>query len=148
MNILDVRNQQAGAARLTLADDLGHDVDGAWWPRSSLVSRELPDLITALGGRLGEIVDIHVNWSSNDPPSLTFYGGLPKRLPIMTIRGSSASTRILVIPHKTAAALAVMVLLHAAYLPTGHTQASLKAFQAADAIVASARTQCASLRGA
>lgn len=147
MSILDVRSQQGSATRLTLADDLGHDVDGAWWPRSSLVSRELPDLIDALGGRLGEIVDIHVNWASNDPPSLTFYGGLRKRLPIMTIRGSNASTRILIIPHKTTAALAVMVLLHAAYLPTNNTQVSLKALQVAEAIVASARTQCASLPG-
>ena len=49
-----------------LAFELGDDIDGAWWPHTSSVARELPDLIDALRQPLGDIVDISVNWSPLD----------------------------------------------------------------------------------
>src|SRR6201990_98185 len=50
--------------RVTLAGELGNGLDGAWWPHTASVARELPDLIGALSARLGEILHISVNWSS------------------------------------------------------------------------------------
>ena len=52
--------------RLTLASQLGGDLDGAWWPHTPSEARELPELIEALREPLGEIIDIGVNWSPLD----------------------------------------------------------------------------------
>ena len=52
--------------RLTLAEDLGDVIDGAWWPHSALIAAELPDLVGALHKPLGEIVDMRINWSPAD----------------------------------------------------------------------------------
>ena len=52
----------ASPVRLTLAFDLGGDLDGAWWPHTASVARELPELTDALFRRLGQIIDIRVNW--------------------------------------------------------------------------------------
>ena len=60
--------------RLTLASDLGQDIDGGWWLRTTEVSRELAAMVTVLEERLGGIVDIKVNWSAGGPPNLTFMG--------------------------------------------------------------------------
>lgn len=65
----------ASPARLTLASGLGNEIDGAWWPRSGLISRELPDLVSVLDLRLGRVIDINVNWSSlQRPPDLDWDG--------------------------------------------------------------------------
>ena len=45
----------ASRLRLTLASELGRDIDGAWWLRTVRTARELPELISTLKGRLGEI---------------------------------------------------------------------------------------------
>ncbi len=58
---LGVRRQST-PIRLTLATELGHDIDGAWWPRTDRIGVELPELTLALRGRLGEITKIAVNW--------------------------------------------------------------------------------------
>jgi len=50
--------------RLTLASRLGNKIDGAWWPRTGLMSRELTELVSVLDVRLGQVVDINVNWSA------------------------------------------------------------------------------------
>ena len=50
--------------RLTLASRLGNELDGAWWPRTGVISRELPELVSVLESRLGQVIDINVNWSS------------------------------------------------------------------------------------
>jgi hypothetical protein len=34
--------------RFTLAAELGGSLDGAWWPHTASIGRELPDLIDAL----------------------------------------------------------------------------------------------------
>src|SRR6202007_3217020 len=35
--------RSASPVRLTLAPRLGNKIDGAWWPRTALISRELPE---------------------------------------------------------------------------------------------------------
>ena len=57
------RRQLSGRTRLTLVSELGGALDGAWWPYTSSVAKELPELIEALERPLGQIVDIGVNWS-------------------------------------------------------------------------------------
>ena len=49
--------------RFTLATELGDGLDGAWWPHTASIARELPDLIEALREPLGQVVDIGLNWS-------------------------------------------------------------------------------------
>lgn len=131
--------------RLTLAAELGQSIDGAWWARTQRISRELPELVLALEGRLGGIVDIKVNWSVDGPPSLLFYGGEWKRQPIMTVQGRDATARLLVIPCRTAAAVAVMVLRQAARLPINQIHMGTEAFRDATGIVEAARSQYTAL---
>jgi Family of unknown function (DUF5994) len=66
----------ARPVRLALAERLGADIDGAWWPHTASVAHELPGLIEALHGPLGEIVDISINWSATEGP-LELYESLP-----------------------------------------------------------------------
>ena len=127
--------------RLTMASELGRDIDGAWWLRTARTARELPELITTLKGRLGEIVDINVNWSLDGPPRMTFYGGECKRQPVMTITGAVAGISLLVVPCTTSAALAVMILRHAARLPIEPFHGDTEAFKTAEGIVTAARAQ-------
>lgn len=54
----------ASPIRLTLASELGDELDEAWWPHTASVARELPDLIDALRRPQREVIDIGVNWSS------------------------------------------------------------------------------------
>lgn len=134
----------ATKVRLTLASRLGHDIDGAWWPRTPGIARELPELIAVLATRLGEIVDIKVNWpSSQGPPKLDSYGWEAKRQHVMTIRGSSGSATLLVVPCRTGTALAVLVLRRAAGLPIDDIHLDTPACRIADGIVRAARTQTA-----
>lgn len=67
--------RQASPVRLTLASRLGNEIDGAWWPRTELISRELPELVSILEIRLGQIIDINVNWSPlQGQPNLNWDG--------------------------------------------------------------------------
>lgn len=128
--------------RLTLASRLGHDIDGAWWPRTARMARELPELIAVLGTRLGEIIDIEVNWSSSQgPPRLDWYGWEARHQHVMTISGRNGSATLLIIPHRTATALAVMVLRRAAGLPIDPIHLDTQACRTADSIVRALRTQ-------
>lgn len=52
----------ASPVRLTWASRLGNKIDGAWWPRTGMISRELTELVSVLDGRLGRIREIDVNW--------------------------------------------------------------------------------------
>ena len=135
-----------GPLRLTLAPELGHDIDGAWWLRTGRIARELPTLVDTLKDRLGEIIDIKVNWTVDGPPSLTFYGGECKRQPVMTVRGRDAHANLLVIPCRTTTALAVLVLRQAAFLPVDRIHLDTDAFKTAECIVDAARNQRALLR--
>ena len=126
----------AGPVRLTLATQLGRDIDGAWWPHTGRISRELPDLVSVLGLRLGDILKIDVNWSSLEgPPDLNWHGWRGKHQHVMTILGSAGLAHLLVVPYLTRSALAVMVLRRAAGLPIDAAHHDSVAFQTADSIV-------------
>lgn len=128
-----------------MAAELGQGIDGAWWLRTGRMAGELAATIPMLKQRLGGIVDINVNWSTDGPPGLTFYGGECKRPPVMTIHGELARTNLLIVPANTGAALALMVLRQAAYLPVHSTHVDTEVFKVAASIVQSARSQLAPL---
>ena len=140
----------ASPVRLTLANVLGAPVDGAWWPHSASIARELPELIDVLSPRLGDIVSISVNWSSlqASPDLDALYGAQPSlpgkvatRQRLMTVRGSLASANILVVPCRTSSTLAVMLLRQAADLPILPFEARTQAFRSGDHIVQAARAE-------
>ena len=86
--------------RLTLAAELGGGVDGAWWPYTASIARELGDLIDTLCEPLGQVVDIGVNWSPFEGvPDLDLLnrrgvaatpGRESRRLRIMALTGTRA----------------------------------------------------------
>lgn len=126
----------ASSLRLTLASRLGNPIDGAWWPRTPLISRELPDLVSALNVRLGQVIGINVNWSSlQRQPDLNWgwWQGIDPQ--VMTIVGRDARAKLLIVPHRTGTALAVMVLRRAAGLPVHPIHHDSRAFKVAECIV-------------
>jgi hypothetical protein len=139
----------ASPVRLSLADKLGGDLDGAWWPRTTSLASELPEFVGALLRPLGDVIDISVNWSSLagspklDP--LRCPGGKPmpgetisdQRLMMITAKRGRAS--VLVVPCRTSTALAVTVLRLAAALPFSSSDAETVTFRTAAGIVHSAR---------
>jgi hypothetical protein len=152
MSALD-RRRLASPIRLTLASVLGDDLNGAWWPRTASVARELPELIDALREPLGQVIDIGVNWSPfegvPDLDSLTRRGvaAVPgwqaRHQRVMTVTGSRARANLLVVPWRTTTALAVMVLRQAAALPILPMHLDTPACRTADNIVRAARAECA-----
>jgi Family of unknown function (DUF5994) len=148
------RRRLASPTRLTLAAVLSDDdLDGAWWPHTTSIARELPELIDALGDRLGQIIDICVNWSAFDGAldldSLSrrgvdaIPGSKARHQRVMTVTGSDARANLLVVPCRTTTALAVMVLRQAAALPILSSHVVTPAYRAADDIVRAARAECA-----
>jgi hypothetical protein len=148
------RRRLASPTRVTLAAVLADDdLDGAWWPHTASVARELPELIDALDERLGQIIDIGVNWSAFDGvldlDSLTRRGidAIPgwkaRHQRVMTVTGSYARANLLVVPCRTTTALAVMVLRQAAGLPILPSHMDTPAYRAADDIVRAACAECA-----
>lgn len=141
----------AHPTRLALAAELGDTLDGAWWPHTSSIARELPDLIAALRPMLGNVVDIDLNWSVLDGlPNLdalhwrgnaAVLGRLGNRQRVMTVIGARDRTRLLVVPSQTSAALAVMLLRRAARLPILPVHQHTEAFDVADGIVRSVYAQ-------
>jgi hypothetical protein len=126
--------------RLTLASRLGNQIDGAWWPRTGLISRELPELVSVLDIRLGQVIDINVNWSSlQRQPDLNWAWWQGIHPHIMTVGGRDAQAKLLIVPHRTGTALAVMVLCRAAGLPVYPMHRESRAFQTAECIVRAAR---------
>lgn len=144
--------RSATPVRLTLASVLGDELCGAWWPRSASIAAELPGLAEVLRDRLGQVVDIQVSWSSVDGVPdldlLTRRGvsampGLrtrPQR--VMSVTGSDATVKLIVVPHHTTSPLAVLVMRHAAGLPVDARHHESDAYRAADDIVRSAQAQC------
>ena len=143
--------RSAEPIRLTLASQLGGDLDGAWWPHTPSEARELPELIDALREPLGEVIDIGVNWSPLDGvpdlDSLSRVAAIPghqvRHVRVMTVTGRRARVKLLVIPPRTTRALAVMVLRQAAALPILPMHLDTAACRAADDIVQAARSQSA-----
>lgn len=145
------RRRSASSVRLTLASRLGNDLDGAWWPHSSSLARELPELIDALREPLGQVIDISVNWTSlqgvADLDLLTCPGieaiadRRPRHQRLMTVTSSRARANLLVVPWRTSTALAVMVLRRAAALPILPAHLDTPACRRADKIVEAARAE-------
>ena len=147
---LDVRDSSS-QVRFTLASELSDGLDGAWWPHSVSIARELPDLIHAVEEPLGPVVDIGVNWSPLEGiPDLDLLnrrgvaatpGRDSRHLRVITLTGSRARAHLLVVPSRTSTALAVMLLRQSADLPILYAHRLTQAFQTADAIVRAARAQ-------
>jgi hypothetical protein len=137
--------------RFTLSSGLGDGLDGAWWPHSASIARELPELIDAVRARLGRVIDIGLNWSPLEGvPDLDLLnrrgvaatpGRETRHLRVMTITGTQARANLLVVPCRTSPALAVMVLRRAADLPIQYAHQQMPAFEAACAILRAARDQ-------
>jgi len=125
-----VQRRAASPVRLTLAEESGSLIDGAWWPRSSIIANELPGLVEALDSKLGSIDKIAVNWSSSERTvdlddlghKIRLPGDPPATQRLMTVIGSRRQATILVVPCNTTSSLAVLVLRAAASmtLPIGH----------------------------
>lgn len=148
--------RSACPVRIALATALGGDIDGAWWPRVASVATELPELVEALHRPLGEILDIRVNWSTTDRApdlsSMTSYAmSMPglrhSRQRVMAISGRRARTKLLVVPHLTSSALALMVLRRAASMPIPDAQQLSAVFKTADCVVRAAQAESASWAG-
>lgn len=126
--------------RLTLASRLGDEIDGAWWPRTGVISRELPELVSILEVRLGHIIDINVNWSSlQRQPDLNWAWWQGIRPHIMTVCGHEARAKILIVPYRTATALAVMLLRRSAGLSVLAAHRDSRAFLTAECVIRAAR---------
>ena len=140
-----------GTVRFSLASNLGNCLDGAWWPHTVSIARELSDLTDAVRDPLGPVIDIGVNWSPlQGVPDLDLLnrrgvaatpGRETRHLRIMTITGSLARANLLVVPCRTSTALAVMLLRQAADLPVLYAHQHTPAYEAAAAIVRAARAQ-------
>ncbi|MBS2545629.1 hypothetical protein KGQ19_01980 [Catenulispora sp. NL8] len=106
--------------------------DGAWWPRSSDIAAELPDLITALGAHLGRIrrVALDTGFWDSVPRSIIVNGDLVRiGWPAASAGTISLSVGILdhrlllVVPPETARSTAAAAMAGAA--TTGnHTPAA------------------------
>lgn len=137
--------------RFTLTSTLGSGLDGAWWPHTVSIARELSDLTDAVREPLGKVIDIAVNWSPlqatpnldslSRPGVPAVPGGESRHLRVMTITGSRARAHLLVVPCGTSMALAVMVLRQAANLPVMYAHQHTTAFHTAGVIVRAARAQ-------
>ena len=130
----------ASPVRLTLCGQLGRRVDGAWWPHSNRLAVELPELVGVLHERLGEVVDISVNWSlSENLPDLNSRHWQNKHQHLMAITGRAASANLLIIPSLTPGTLAGLLLRIAAGLPLSAAHQDTPLFRTAAEIVDAAR---------
>jgi hypothetical protein len=137
-----VARRQASPIRLSVARELGRDIDGAWWPRADRITNELPNLVAALTPVLGAITSINVNWSSlQRPPDLNWSGWQHKRQHVMTVSGTHGCANLLIISYATHSALALMVLRCAANLPIEAVDRDKPAFLIAGSILRAAQQQ-------
>jgi Family of unknown function (DUF5994) len=140
--------------RFTIGSSLS-GLDGAWWPYSPSIARELSGLTTVLREPLGEVIDIGVNWTPlQGVPDLDLFhrrgvatmpGLAPAQLRVITVSGKRAQANLLVVPCRTSIGLAVMLLREAAELPVMREHQQTPAHEAACAIVRAARVQVAPL---
>ncbi|OBB93036.1 DUF5994 family protein [Mycobacterium sp. 852002-40037_SCH5390672] len=135
--------RQATPIRLSVARELGRDIDGAWWPRADRITNELPELIAVLTPLLGDVTSINVNWSSlQRPPDFNWPGWEGKLQHVMTVSGAHACANLLIVSYATHSALALMVLRCAADLPIEGADRAKPAFIRADSILRAAQQQC------
>ncbi|MDY6997115.1 MAG: DUF5994 family protein [Actinomycetota bacterium] len=139
-------------ARVALAADLGSGIDGAWWPYSASVAAELPELVSALQRRLGEVVGIQINWSAAESQldletlaagvRAMHEGERDLRPRLMLVNGQSACARMLVVPSMTSQTLGLMMLRTAARLPTAGADRDTRLFDLACAVMNLAEAEC------
>lgn len=142
MAYLALRKRAGKAIRMCLAYDLGHQIDGAWWPYTAALADELASLVAVLDSRLGKVIDVGVNWSSRrNPPNLNWGDWRTRPQHIMTIGGREACANLLIVPSSTNATLAAMVLRRAAGLPVDPRRGEDAMLQTAEEILIAARRQ-------
>lgn len=135
--------RQSTPIRVSVARELGRDIDGAWWPRADRITNELPELVAVLTPLLGNVTSINVNWSSlQRPPDFNWPGWEGKRQHVMTVTGTHACANLLIVSYATHSALALMVLRCAADLPIEGADRVKPAFIRADSILRAAQQQC------
>ena len=133
---------EANSVRLSLAIELGHEIDGAWWPHADRITHELPNLVAALTPSLGDINSINVNWSPlQRPPDLNWPGWQGKRQHVMTVSGTHACANLLIISYATHSGLALMVMRCAANLTIEAADRKKPAFLTAGSILRAAQQQ-------
>ena len=93
-----------------------------------------------LQGRLGEVVDISVNWSmSENMPDLNSRQWQNKHQHLMAVTGRDASANLLVVPSLTPGTLATLLLRMAAGIPLSAAHQATPLFRTAVEIVDAAR---------
>ena len=134
--------RRADPIRLCVARELGHDIDGAWWPRTDRMTNELPNLVTVLTPLLGDITSINVNWPPlQRPPDFNWPGWEHKHQHVISVSGGAACANLLIIPYATYSGLAMMVLRRAADLPIDPADCGKPAFLTAGSILLAAQQQ-------
>jgi hypothetical protein len=137
--------RSANPIRVSISDQLGGEIDGAWWPRVDRMTLELPALVAALTPLLGEITSINVNWPHlQRPPDLNWPGWECKTQHVITVNGEKARANLLIIAYSTYSGLALMVLRRAAGLTIVPQDRDKPAFVTAGTILHAALGQRAS----
>jgi hypothetical protein len=153
MNGLGGTRRSARPVRLVLAEKLGADIDGAWWPYTSSLADELPQLIGALHKPLGEIVDICINWSAMQGPRELYESvsgprtariGHPGRQRLMVVEGRLGRANLLVVPHMTSQPLGIMVMRCAAAKSFSTAERDTEMFEIAECVMRAAQVESAS----
>jgi hypothetical protein len=152
MNGMSGSRRLARPVRLALATKLGGDIDGAWWPHTSSVAQELPELIGSLHRPLGEILDICVNWSAIEGAldletmvtgTRSLAASKPRRPRLMVVDGRGACAKLLVVPHMTSPLLGALVMRCAAALPVVETERLDPLLETAELVMRTARVESA-----
>ena len=152
MNGMNGTRRSARPVRLSLARQLGADIDGAWWPYTASLADELPQLIGALHTTLGEIVDICINRSVTQGPrelyetvlgARSVRGGHPGRQRLMVVEGRLGCANLLLVPHMTSQALGLMVMRCAASRYFSVTERNTDMFGIADSVMRAAQLESA-----
>jgi Family of unknown function (DUF5994) len=153
MNGISGARRLARPVRLALAQQLGADIDGAWWPYTASLSDELPGLIEALHRPLGEIVDICINWSVTEGPrelyemassAPSLRSGHRKHQRLMAVGGRLGFAKLLVVPHMTSQELGAMMMRFAAARPVSDSQRDSQLFEICDCVMRAAQIESAS----
>ena len=137
----------ANRVRVSLADDIGQDIDGAWWPYTAAMGRDLADLVEALRPAIGEVVDLQINWLAQSPtPVLSTMSAAANRVGwnsarqrVMCLTGSTGAARILVVPSMTPVPLALMLLRVSARRPVPVPERASSVFEVSEQIVRAAQ---------
>ena len=145
--------RSARPVRVVMAQQLGGDVDGGWWPFSESLAGELVDLVAILQQQLGDIVDIWLNWFETDGqldlasmavdsrwPAQVRRRGSPRLIKLV---GCDNSATLLVVPPRTSPALGALVMRCAASMWVDDDVRLTPAFDTADRVVGAALLESA-----